>query len=64
VSDRNPSFFGPVLDQEQESAAFTHGQLARIAERRREADKHRKGPSAWPAARTFATLMPPPLVMH
>jgi len=64
VSDRNPSFFGPVLRQEQEAAAFTQGELARVADRRRDADGRRSGPSAWPASRTFETILPPPPVMH
>jgi len=64
VSDRNPSFFGPVLHQREETAAFTEGELARVADRRREADARRSGPSAWPASRTLTTILPPPRVLH
>jgi hypothetical protein len=62
MADRHPSFFGPVLPQTGEAEpAFSFAELQRIQANRLEADLVTAAEPAWPAARRFTTVYPPPL---
>ncbi len=61
MADRDCSFFGPVLPQEEGAPeAFSFAELRRIQCRRREADEALEGESGWPERLRFEMLLPPP----